>query len=96
MSTAFILTRYSTDNQNPDTRGFFWGDKDNAFYSQYMSSLWTQMGGKASQWIPGVNPFVEETFDGSLPAFLAAFTSRKKLSKKEIDELQDLIDKMRG
>ena len=40
--------------------------------------------------------FVEETFDGSLPAFLAAFTSRKKLSKKEIDELQDLIDKMRG
>ena len=40
--------------------------------------------------------FVEETFDGSLPAFLAAFTSRKKLSQKEIDELQDLIDKMRG
>ena len=54
---------FDGDNQNPDTRGFFWGDKDNAFYSQYMSALWTQMGGKASQWIPGVNPFVEETFD---------------------------------
>ena len=40
--------------------------------------------------------FVEETFDGSLPAFLAAFGSRKKLSEREIDELQQLIDRMRG
>ena len=40
--------------------------------------------------------FVEETFDGSLPAFLAAFGSRKKLSEEEIDELQHLIDQMRG
>lgn len=40
--------------------------------------------------------FVEETFDGSLPAFLAAFGSRKKLSEKEIDELEMLIEKMRG
>ena len=40
--------------------------------------------------------FVEETFDGSLPAFLAAFGSRKKLSEGEIDELQQLIDRMRG
>ncbi len=39
--------------------------------------------------------FVEETFDGSLPAFLAAFGSRKKLSDQEIDELQALIDEMR-
>lgn len=40
--------------------------------------------------------FVEETFDGSLPAFLAAFGSRKKLSEGEIDELQRMIDAMRG
>lgn len=40
--------------------------------------------------------FVEETFDGSLPAFVAAFGSRKKLSNQEIDELQKLIDSMRG
>lgn len=39
--------------------------------------------------------FVEETFDGSLPRFLAAFTRRKKLSQKEIDELQKLIDESR-
>ncbi len=40
--------------------------------------------------------YVEETFGGSLPAFLAAFGSRKKLSKKEIDEIQSIIDSMRG
>lgn len=36
--------------------------------------------------------FVNETFGGSLPAFLAAFTSRKKLSKEEIAEIRELID----
>ena len=40
--------------------------------------------------------FVEETFRGSLPAFLTAFGSRKKLSDTEIDELQKIIDSMRG
>ena len=40
--------------------------------------------------------FVEETFRGSLPAFLTAFGSRKKLSDAEIDELQKIIDAMRG
>lgn len=39
--------------------------------------------------------FVEDTFEGSLPAFVAAFGSRKKLSDKEIDQLQSLIDSMR-
>lgn len=39
--------------------------------------------------------FVEETFQGSLPAFLAAFGSRKKLSDAEIEELQKVIDAMR-
>ena len=39
--------------------------------------------------------FVEETFHGSLPAFLAAFGSRKQLSDREIDQLQQLIDDMR-
>ena len=39
--------------------------------------------------------YVEETFGGSLPAFLAAFGSRKKLSEAEIVELKKLIDEMR-
>jgi BlaI family penicillinase repressor len=40
--------------------------------------------------------FVEETFDGSLPLFLAAFSRRKKLTEKEISELQKLINEFRG
>ena len=36
--------------------------------------------------------FVEETFKGSLPGFVAAFCSRKKLSKTEIAELKKIIE----
>ena len=36
--------------------------------------------------------FVEDTFDGSLPAFFAAFTSRKKLTAKEIADIREMID----
>ena len=39
--------------------------------------------------------FVEETFDGSLPAFIAAFGTRKKLSEEEVEELKKLIDGLR-
>ena len=39
--------------------------------------------------------FVEETFHGSLPAFIAAFTSHKKLSPKEADEIQRMIDRFK-
>ena len=40
--------------------------------------------------------FVEDTFGGSLPAFLAAFTRRKKLSETELAEIQDMIHRMGG
>lgn len=36
--------------------------------------------------------FVENTFEGSLPAFIAAFTKRKKLSEKEIKEIKAMIN----
>ena len=39
---------------------------------------------------------VEETFHGSLPAFLAAFSRRKTLSSEEVAQLQRLIDDNRG
>lgn len=35
--------------------------------------------------------FVEETFDGSLPAFLAAFTARKRLTEEEVAYLRRMI-----
>lgn len=37
--------------------------------------------------------FVDEIFSGSLPAFFAAFTSRKILSAEEVRELYELIDR---
>ena len=40
--------------------------------------------------------FGEDTFGGSLPAFLAAFTKRKKLSETELAEIQDMIRRMGG
>ncbi len=40
--------------------------------------------------------FLDETFHGSLPAMLVAFGSRKKLTKKEAEELHKVINKMRG
>ena len=39
--------------------------------------------------------FVEDYFSGSLPAFLTAFGSRKRLDKDQIDQLQAIIDEMR-
>ncbi len=36
--------------------------------------------------------FVEEVFGGSLPAFIAAFTNKKQLTKDEIDSIQKMID----
>lgn len=40
--------------------------------------------------------FVEENFEGSLPAFLAAFTARKSLSETEIAEIRNMIERMGG
>ena len=39
--------------------------------------------------------FVQETFDGSLPAFVAAFISRKNLTAQEATEIQQMIDSFR-
>ena len=35
--------------------------------------------------------FVEETFNGSLPAFLAAFTARKDLTQEEVEQLRKIV-----
>lgn len=38
---------------------------------------------------------VDKTFDGSLPAFVAAFTRHRNISEQEIDEVQAMIDRYR-
>ncbi len=42
-----------------------------------------------------INEMVEKTFEGSLPAFIAAFTTGRKISEKELDEVQQMIDNYR-
>ena len=42
-----------------------------------------------------IDELVEKKFEGSLPAFVAAFTRRQDLSKKELDEVQRMIDRIR-
>ena len=40
--------------------------------------------------------FVEDTFDGSLPAFIAAFTQRKGISQEDAAEIRRMIDAAAG
>ena len=42
-----------------------------------------------------IDELVEKTFEGSLPAFVAAFTKRQKLSEQDLDEVQHMIDRIR-
>ena len=42
-----------------------------------------------------ISEMVEKTFEGSLPAFIAAFTKHQKLSQKELDTVQAMIDRYR-
>ena len=54
-----------------------------------VSALLTQHDFQARQ----SEQFIQETFDGSLPKFLAAFTAKTKLSDSEIEVLQKLINR---
>lgn len=42
-----------------------------------------------------IDALVESRFEGSLPAFLAAFTKRQTLTDRELDEVQAMIDRIR-
>lgn len=42
-----------------------------------------------------IDELVEKKFEGSVPAFIAAFTKRTKISEKELDEVQKMIDQIR-
>ena len=42
-----------------------------------------------------IDELVEKKFEGSLPAFVAAFTRRQSLSDRELDEVQRMIDRIR-
>ncbi len=42
-----------------------------------------------------LNEMLEKTFEGSIPAFIAAFTKHQKISDAEIDAVQQMIDRYR-
>ena len=42
-----------------------------------------------------IDEMVEKTFEGSLPAFIAAFTKHQDMSAEELDEVQRMIDRIR-
>ena len=42
-----------------------------------------------------IDELVEKRFEGSLPAFVAAFTRHSRISKTEIDAVQQMIDSYR-
>lgn len=39
-----------------------------------------------------IDELVEKTFEGSMPAFIAAFTKRKKLSREEVTKIRQMLD----
>ena len=56
-----------------------------------VSALVTKEEVQASE----INEMVAKTFEGSLPAFIAAFTKHQKISEKELDAVQAMIDRYR-
>ena len=42
-----------------------------------------------------IDEMVDTTFEGSVPAFLTAFTKRRKISEEELDAIQEMIDRYR-
>ena len=42
-----------------------------------------------------IDELLDKRFDGSLPAFVAAFTKSSRVSDKELDEVQKMIDRYR-
>lgn len=56
-----------------------------------VSSLVSKDEAQASE----IDELVEKKFEGSLPAFVAAFTRHQKITEDEIEEVQRMIDRMR-
>ena len=61
-------------------------------YFKNEDGIVSSMIGKSEYFAMQSEKFVEETFAGSLPAFLAAFTKRKNLTAQEIAQIRSLID----
>ncbi len=59
------------------------------------STIVTSLVTKAQVQASEIDELVAKTFEGSLPAFVAAFTRHQKLTQEDIDQVQQMIDRFR-
>lgn len=57
-----------------------------------VSSLISKEEAQASE----MDELLEKTFEGSLPAFVAAFTKRRDITEREVEEIRRMIDSYGG
>ncbi len=62
---------------------------------QNVNGIVTSVISRESFYSANSEQFVHDKFDGSLPAFIAAFMSRKNLTAQEADEIQAMINTFR-
>ncbi len=55
----------------------------------------TSLVSKAEAQAAEIEELVEKKFEGSLPSFIAAFAGHRGVTKKELDEVQAMIDAYR-
>ena len=60
------------------------------------NSVVTSLVSKDEAQAAELNEMVEKTFEGSLPAFVAAFSKHQRLSAADVDTLQQMIDRFRN
>lgn len=60
-----------------------------------VNSVVTSLVSKDSVQAAEIDELMEKKFEGSLPAFLAAFTKHRKLTDKDLEQMQQLIDSYR-
>lgn len=57
------------------------------------NSIVTSLVSKEEVQISEIDEMMEKTFEGSLPAFIAAFAKRQQLSSEDIEEIRKIIEK---
>ncbi|MBQ7919420.1 MAG: BlaI/MecI/CopY family transcriptional regulator [Lachnospiraceae bacterium] len=58
------------------------------------NTIVTSLVSKSEVQMAEIDELVEKTFEGSLPAFVAAFTKHKKMSAKDIAEIRKMIESL--
>ena len=59
------------------------------------NSVVTSLVSKEEAQASEIDEMMDKTFEGSLPAFIAAFTRRRSITDAELDEVQKMIDQYR-